>query len=64
MKINEFQNQCSVGSKVQHISTDNVGTILKMSTDKVRVLVLFDNGDKSWIDYYKLNLLSSNHSQK
>lgn len=58
MKINQFKTQCIAGTKVRHLSSDNIGTVVKISTDKVQVLVQFDNGDKSWVDYYKLELLS------
>ena len=58
MKINVFKTQCSIGVKVKHIPDNSTGTVVKISRDKTQALVLFENSDTIWIDYYKLDFVS------
>lgn len=56
MKINVFKTQCREGSIVTHLTTYCIGKVIKISQDKTKALILFDDGNKAWVYYYELEL--------
>lgn len=53
MKLNVFKTQCHEGSRV--LLNGDAGTVKKKGAGKA--LILFDNGDKNWIDYDLIELV-------
>lgn len=57
MKTDVFNTECREGSIVSHVTTHHPGKMVKISEDKTKALILFDDGNKAWVDYYKLELV-------
>ena len=50
MKINVFKTQCNAGSTV--VKGEAAGKVIKVSSDRTKALIHYDNGDKRWEEYY------------
>lgn len=57
MKERVFNTECRKESIVIHVTTHQSGKMVKISQDKTKALILFDDGNKAWVDYYKLELV-------
>lgn len=55
MKINVFKTQCPIGTKVQNITTEEIGIVHKISIDRTQALVAFPS-EKGWFSYYELEI--------
>lgn len=53
MKIKEFE-KLQPGTEVIQTETGRRGTVCRTSASSGNILVLFDGGDKEWIEYYKI----------
>lgn len=53
MKIKEFET-LQPGTEVVHTGANRHGTVVRTSASTGNVLVLFEGGDKEWIEYYKI----------
>lgn len=56
MKIKEFE-KLQPGAEVMHSETSRRGVVVRTSAQSAAVLVNFDNSDKEWVEYYKLEKL-------
>ena len=54
MKINVFKTQCNAGSTV--VKGEASGKVIKVSSDRTKALIHYDNGDKRWEEYYAIEL--------
>jgi hypothetical protein len=55
MRIRQFINECSFGARVKDEHRE--GTVIKVSKDKDKALVKFDDGMTEWIEYYRIELV-------
>lgn len=56
MKIKEIE-KCTPGTEVVHNETGRHGVVVRTSASSASVLVLFDGGDKEWVEYFKVEIL-------
>ena len=60
MTITTFQRQCKPGMKVEKKPRKREGVVLKISKDRDKALVQYENGSKEWNPYYLLEFLTLN----
>ena len=60
MTITTFQGQCKPGMSVQKEPNKRQGYVLKISKDRDKALVRYDNGSKEWTPYYTLEFKTTN----
>lgn len=52
MTYKSFTAQCTPGFHVT--DGERNGTVIKVSQDKERVLIQFEDGSREWMEYYKI----------
>lgn len=59
MKIKDFEEKCLEGCRVRYIEigNDRQGTVQKISKDHDKALVLFEDGAREWVEYFKLDFV-------
>lgn len=55
MTYRKFINHCSKGTHVK--DDERTGVILKISQNKEKALVRFNDGMTEWIEFYKIELV-------
>lgn len=57
MTITPFQRHCKPGCRVFNTSKKKEGVVLRISKDRDKALVEYENGSKEWNNYYVLELI-------
>lgn len=57
MTITPFQRHCKPGCRVFNTSKKEEGVVLRISKDRDKALVEYENGSKEWNNYYVLELI-------
>ena len=60
MTITTFQRQCTPGTAVLKEPTKKRGVVLRISKDRDKALVHYENGSKEWSPYYSLEFETTN----
>lgn len=60
MTITTFQRQCIPGKTVVKEPKKKRGTVFRISKDRDKALVLYENGSKQWDPYYTLEFETPN----
>ena len=55
MNYRSFKEQCNIGTHVK--DNDRTGVVVKISKDKDKALVKFDDGITEWIEYYRIEMI-------
>ena len=60
MAITVFQRQCKPGMSVYNRAKSEKGTVSRISKDRDKALVEYENGSREWSEYYLLEFQSPN----
>lgn len=55
MIYGQFKRQCKPGIHVK--DDDRAGIVIKISQDKEKALVQFNDGMKEWMEYWKIEIV-------
>lgn len=60
MTITTFQRQCTPGTAVLKEPSKKKGTVLRISKDRDKALVLYEDATKEWSMYYTIEFETPN----
>lgn len=58
MTLTTFQKQCKPGIRVHNKPKGKDGLVVKISRDRSKALVQYENGSVEWNDYYLLDFIT------
>lgn len=60
MTITTFQHQCKPGAEIINSLNKKKGVVLKISKDRDKALILYEDASKEWDMYYTIEFSTTN----